>query len=611
MHKYRTHNCGELAKKDKNKKVILSGWVNSRRDHGGLIFVDLRDRRGLTQITFDPKVSKKSWEMAENLRNEFVIKIEGKVILRPDEMINSKLKTGAIEIEADQIEILSKSKTPPFEVEEIEGVDKAKNVNEEIRLKYRYLDIRRKKMRENLEFRHKVVKLMRDYFDKNGFWEIETPCLTKSTPEGARDFLVPSRIHPGKFYSLPQAPQQYKQLLMVGGAEKYFQVARCFRDEDQRGARQLEFTQLDLEMSFVEQEDILKLVEEIYIEIAEKLTGKKIMFKPFPRLDYNEVMKKYGSDKPDLRYGMEIEDISELVKKCGFQVFTKAIESGGVVRAICAKGAAKFSRTDIDKLTEFAKEFGAKGLAYIILREKVEPSLGPDDFVDPDGDFDLQSPIVKFLGKDLSQKIVKKMKGEEGDIIFFGADSEKIVRDTLGNVRTELAKKLDLADKNKLAFAFIVNFPLFEEGMENGHYAPSHNMFTMPHEKDLPLLENNPHKAKSYQHDLVLNGNEVGGGALRIYKREIQEKIFSLIGFSEEKKKDFEHILKAFEYGPPPHGGMAMGLDRLIMILRDEADIREVIAFPKSGDGKDLVIGAPSEIAKEQLDEVYVKIKKQ
>ncbi|MEA1937425.1 MAG: aspartate--tRNA ligase [Patescibacteria group bacterium] len=593
MHKYRTHNCGELTKKDKDKKVILSGWVNSRRDHGGLIFVDLRDKKGLTQITFDPQVSKESWEMAENLRNEFVIRVEGKVILRPNNMINSKLKTGEIEIEADKINILSKSKTPPFEVEEIEGIDKAKNVNEEIRLKYRYLDIRRKKMRENLEFRHNAIKLIRDYFDKNGFWEIETPCLTKSTPEGARDFLVPSRMHPGKFYSLPQAPQQYKQLLMIGGVERYFQIARCFRDEDQRGARQLEFTQLDLEMSFIEQEDILKLVEKIYIEIVEKLTNKKIIFKPFPRLNYEEVMKKYGSDKPDLRYKMEIEDVSELVEKCGFQVFTKAVESGGAVRAICAKGASKFSRAEIDKLTELAKEFGAKGLAYIVIKEN-----------------ELQSPIVKFLGDDLSQKIVEKMGGEAGDIIFFGADNEITVRNVLGNIRIELAKKLNLADDNKLAFAFIVNFPLFEEKLENGHYAPAHNMFTMPQEKDLPLLENNPHQVKSYQHDLVLNGNEVGGGALRIYKREIQEKIFDLIGFSEEKKKNFEHMLKAFEYGPPPHGGMAMGLDRLIMILCNEADIREVIAFPKSGDGKDLVIDAPSEIAKEQLDEVHIKLRK-
>ncbi|MCK5466161.1 aspartate--tRNA ligase [Candidatus Parcubacteria bacterium] len=593
MQQYRTHTCGELTKEDKNKKVILSGWVNSRRDHGGLIFVDLRDRYGLTQITFDPKVKKESWEMAENLRNEFVIRIEGKVILRPDDMINSKLKTGEIEVEVENIEILSESKTPPFEVEEIEGVDKAKDVKEDLRLEYRYLDIRRKKMRENIKMRHKIIKFIRDYLDKENFWEVETPSLTKSTPEGARDFVVPSRLHQGKFYSLPQSPQQYKQLLMVGGIEKYFQIARCFRDEDQRGNRQLEFTQLDLEMSFVNQDEILNLMEKMMINLVEKLSDKKIMSKPFPRLNYDDVMKKYGIDKPDLRYGLEIEDISEIVKGCGFGVFADAIKKDGVVRAICAKKAAKFSRTDIDKLTEHAKEFGARGLAYIIIKEN-----------------ELQSPIVKFLGDDLSQKIVEKMKGEPGDIIFFGAGSEKIVREVLGQIRIELAKKLDLIDNNKLAFAFIINWPLFEEEFEDSHFAPAHHMFTMPHEDDYSLLDKEPQKVRSYQHDLVLNGNEVGGGSIRIHKRDIQEKIFDLIGFSEEKKKSFEHMLKAFEYGPPPHGGMAMGLDRFIMILCDEPDIREVIAFPKSGDGKDLTMGAPSEIEKEQLDELGIKIKK-
>ncbi|MCK5084027.1 MAG: aspartate--tRNA ligase [Candidatus Pacebacteria bacterium] len=593
MQTYRTHTCGELTKKDKGEKVILSGWVNSRRDHGGLIFVDLRDREGLTQITFDPKVSEKSWKTAENLRNEFVIRIEGKVILRPDDMINSKLKTGEIEVEVENIEILSESKTPPFEVEEIEGVDKAKDVKEDLRMEYRYLDIRRKKMRDNLEIRHKIIKFIRDYLDQKDFWEVETPSLTKSTPEGARDFIVPSRLHQGSFYSLPQSPQQYKQLLMVGGVEKYFQIARCFRDEDQRGNRQLEFTQLDLEMSFVHQDEILNLMEKMMIELVGELSDKEIMFKPFPRLNYDDVMKKYGVDKPDLRYGLEIEDISEIVKGCGFGVFTNAVEEGGVVRAICAKGAAKFSRAEIDKLTESAKEFGAKGLAYIIIKEN-----------------ELQSPIVKFLGDDLSQKIVEKMKGEPGDIIFFGADSEKIVRNVLGQVRIELAKKLNLADENKLAFAFVVNWPLFEEEFENGHFAPAHHMFTMPHKEDLKLLESSPEKTRSYQHDLVLNGSEVAGGSIRIHDRKIQEKIFDLIGFSEEKKKSFEHILKAFEYGPPPHGGIAMGLDRFVMILRGEKDIREVIAFPKSGDGKDLTMGAPSEVEKEQLDELGIKIKK-
>jgi len=593
MQQYRTHTCGELSKKNKGVKIILSGWVNSRRDHGGLIFVDLRDRYGLTQITFDPKVSKESWEMAENLRNEFVIRIEGKVILRPDDMINSKLKTGEVEVEVENIEILSESKTPPFEVEEIEGVDKAKDVKEDLRLEYRYLDIRRKKMRDNLKIRHKIIKFIRDYLDQKDFWEIETPSLTKSTPEGARDFVVPSRLHQGKFYSLPQSPQQYKQLLMVGGIEKYFQIARCFRDEDQRGNRQLEFTQLDLEMSFVNQDEILNLLEDMMIKLVEKLSDKKIIAKPFPRLNYNDVIKKYGVDKPDLRYGLEIEDISEIVKGCGFGVFADAIKKDGVVRAICAKKAAKFSRAEIDKLTEHAKEFGAKGLAYIIIKED-----------------ELQSPIVKFLGDELAQKVVEKMEGEPGDIIFFGADSEKIVGEVLGQIRIELAKKLDLIDDNKLAFAFIINWPLFEEEFEDGHFAPAHHMFTMPHEDDYSLLDKEPQKVRSYQHDLVLNGNEVGGGSIRIHKRDIQEKVFDLIGFSEEKKKNFEHMLKAFEYGPPPHGGMAMGLDRFIMILCNEPDIREVIAFPKSGDGKDLTMGAPSEIEKEQLDELGIKVKK-
>ena len=593
MQQYRTHTCGELTKEDKDKKVILSGWVNSRRDHGGLIFVDLRDRYGLTQITFDPRVSKESWKTAENLRNEYVIRIEGKVILRPNDMINSKLKTGEVEVEAEEIEVLSESKTPPFEVEEIEGVDKAKDVKEDLRLEYRYLDIRRKKMRDNIRMRHKVIKFIRDYLDQKDFWEIETPILTKSTPEGARDFIVPSRLHQGKFYSLPQSPQQYKQLLMVGGVEKYFQIARCLRDEDQRGNRQLEFTQLDMEMSFVNQDDILSLIEKMTTELVGKLSDKEIMFKPFPRLNYDEIMKKYGVDKPDLRYGLEIEDISEIAKGCGFGVFAQAIEKGGVVRAICAKGAQKFSRAEIDKLTEYAKEFGAKGLAYIVIKEN-----------------ELQSPIVKFLGDDLSGEIVKKMKGEPGDIIFFGADSEKIVRETLGQIRCELAKKLDLIDDSKLAFAFVVNWPLFEEEFENGHFAPAHHMFTMPRKEDLKLLENDPGKVRSYQHDMVLNGSEVAGGSIRIHNRKIQEKIFDLIGFSEEKKKSFEHILKAFEYGPPPHGGMAMGLDRFIMTLCSEKDIREVIAFPKSGDGKDLTMSAPSEVEKEQLDELGIKIKK-
>ena len=589
MQRINTEKIIELS----GQKVKLAGWVNSRRDHGGIIFVDLRDRTGLAQIVFSPEISKEVYEIGDGLRSEYVIEIIGKVRKRGKDLINPKIKTGAVEVLAEEIIVHSKAKTLPFEVEEIKGVDKSKNVKEELRLKYRYLDLRRKKMRENLIFRHRAIKFIRDYLDKKNFLEIETPMLTKSTPEGARDFLVPSRLHPGSFYSLPQSPQQYKQLLMAAGAEKYFQIARCFRDEDQRGNRQLEFTQLDLEMSFTDQNEILELMEDLFTKLVEKLTDKKIIFKSWPRLDYQEVMLKYGVDKPDLRYGLEIKDISGMAENCGFKVFSEAIKNKGVVRAINATGAAKFSRSEIDRLTELAQDHGAKGLAYIVIKSKTE----------------LQSPILKFLGNDLAKEIIEKMDGRPGDIIFFGADEEKIVREVLGNVRIELAKKLNLIDDNKLAFAFIINFPLFSEELEEGYFAPEHHMFTMPKESDLKLLDADPAKVKSWQHDMVLNGHEVGGGSIRIHQPEIQKKIFKLIGFSEEKIKEFSHLLKAFEYGVPPHGGMAPGLDRILMILRDEPDIREVIAFPKSGDGKDLTMNAPCEVEKKQLDELFIKIK--
>lgn len=588
MQRINTEKIIELS----GQKVKLAGWVNSRRDHGGVIFVDLRDRTGLAQIVFSPEISREVYEVGDGLRSEYVIEIIGKVRERGKDLVNPKIKTGAMEVMAEEITVHSKAETLPFEVEEIEGVDKSKNVKEELRLKYRYLDLRRKKMRENLIFRHRAIKFIRDYLDKENFLEIETPILTKSTPEGARDFLVPSRLHPGSFYSLPQSPQQYKQLLMVAGVEKYFQIARCFRDEDQRGNRQLEFTQLDLEISFTNQNEILELMEDLFTKLVKKITDKEIMFNPWPRLDYQEVMLKYGVDKPDLRYDLEIKDVSETVRNCGFKVFTEAIKNKGMVRAINAVGAAKFSRSEIDRLTDLAKDHGAKGLAYIVVEKDK-----------------LTSPIVKFLGDEVAGEIVKEMKARPGDIIFFGADEEKIVREVLGNVRIELAKKLNLIDDNKLAFAFVINFPLFSEELEEGHFAPEHHMFTMPKEDDLKLLDSDPVKAKSWQHDMVLNGHEVGGGSVRIHQPEIQKKIFKLIGFSEEKIKEFSHLLKAFEYGVPPHGGIAPGLDRILMILRDEPDIREVIAFPKSGDGKDLAMGAPCEVEKKQLDELFIKIK--
>ncbi len=585
----RTHTCGELRKEDVGREVVLAGWVHRRRDHGGIIFIDLRDRYGLTQIKFDPEINKNAWQEGDKLRNEWVIQAKGQVVARPAEMVNKKLKTGEIEVEVKEVEIFSQAKTPPFELES----EKKVKVREEVRMKYRYLDLRRKEMMEVMIKRHQLIKFIRDYLSGRGFLEIETPVLTKSTPEGARDFLVPSRLQPGKFYALPQSPQQYKQLLMLSGVDKYFQIARCFRDEDTRGDRQAEFTQLDIEMSFAERDDILNLVEDLFTQAIEKLfPEKKIMQKPWPRLDYDEVMLKYGIDKPDLRFGLEIRDLTELVAGCGFKVFADAVAGGGVVRALTATGAAKFSRSQIDELTALAQKHGAKGLAYIIVKEGGE----------------LQSPIVKFLGDDLAARIVKEMEAKPGDIIFFGADKRSVVCEVLGQVRLELGRRLNLIDSDLLALAFVVNFPLFEEELEDGHYAPSHHMFTMPVKEDIPLLDTDPTKVRSYQYDLVGNGYEIGGGSLRIYDPELQEKIFDLIGFDEAKKKQFTHFLRAFSYGVPPHGGIAPGLDRVLMVLLNKSSIREVIAFPKTGDGRDLVMEAPSTVEEEQLKELHLKI---
>ncbi|MBI3627073.1 aspartate--tRNA ligase, partial [Candidatus Uhrbacteria bacterium] len=473
--------------------------------------------------------------------------------------------------------------------------ESARHVNEETRLKYRYLDLRNKRMAQNLVFRNNFVKYIRDFLTEQGFIEVETPMLTKTTMEGARCFLVPSRLHPGKFYALPMSPQQYKQLLMVGGVDKYFQIARCLRDEDQRGDRQPEFTQLDLEMSFIHRDDILNLVEELFTSAVEKLApNKKIMKKPWPRLPYDEVIKKYGVDKPDLRYGLEIQEITELVKDCGFEVFTKAIKAGGVVRAINVPGAGeKLTRSAIDELTELAKKHKAKGLAYI--------------FVEKDGSF--RSPLTKFLGDDMTAKIAQAVKANKGDVIFFGADNRFVVEESLGQLRIELAKRLQLADPNVLAFAFVIDFPLFEENkMENGHYAPSHHMFTTPRPEDMHLLDTDPPKVKSWQYDFVCNGYEVGGGSIRIHDRDLQEKIFGMIGFKEEQREYFHHMLEAFEYGAPPHGGMAPGIDRLCMVIQGEPNIREVIAFPKTGDAEELLMRSPSAADPEHIKELHIKL---
>lgn len=598
----RTHTCGELTKKQAGETVELAGWVHRRRDHGGIIFIDLRDRYGLTQIKFDPDIDKKAWEEADKLRGEWVVRAKGKVIERPADMVNKKLGTGEIEVKINKLEILSKSKTPPFELDQ----EKTKEANEEIRMKYRYIDLRKHDVMEVMAKRHQFIKFIRDYLSKLNFLEIETPALSKSTPEGARDFLVPARLHQGAFYALPQSPQQYKQLLMIAGVDRYFQITKCFRDEDTRGDRQAEFTQLDLEMSFIEMEDVLNLSENLFTRAIEEIfPEKKIMAKPWPRFDYDDVMLKYGIDKPDLRFGLEIMDFSEMVKNCGFKVFADVVKTGGAVRAICATGAAEFSRTQIDNLTEFVKKYGAKGLAYIVVEPKVKSQKSK---VEDKQRFKLKSPIVKFLGDDLSNQIVKKAGAKPGDIVFFGAGDKKTVCESLAQLRNELGKMLNLINPNEIALAFVVNFPLFEEELENGHFAPSHHMFTAPRKQDIKLLETNSAKVKSYQYDIVGNGYELGGGSIRIHDGKLQEKIFDLIGFSKEKKKQFSHFLRAFEYGAPPHGGIASGIDRVLMVLMNKNSIRDVMAFPKTGDGRDLMMDAPSDVDEKQLKELGIRV---
>ena len=586
----RTHTCGQLTKKDATKKVKIAGWAHSRRDHGGVIFIDLRDRYGLTQITFNPEISKEAFKEADKIRNEWVVQVEGKVVLRPKDMINKKLTTGEIEVDCDKIKIFSRSKTPPFEISE----DKSGTANEELRMKYRYVDLRRKKMLKNLELRNRTTKLIRDYFYKNDFIDIETPCLIKNTPEGSREYLVPSRIDKGKFYVLPQSPQQLKQFLMVGGIDKYFQIARCFRDEDLRGDRQPEFTQFEIEMSFAEQEDIIKMMEGCFREVTTKIVqDKKIEQTPFPHITWQEAIVKYGSDKPDIRYNLKIKPITEMLKGCGFAVFANAVKNNGVVHALKIDKGAKFSRKEIDELTNIAINNGAKGLAYIIVKN----------------DNLLQSPIVKFLGSELSTKIIKTVNAKAGDIVFFGADNFQTVCDALGAVRIECAKKLKIIPENKMAYLWVVDFPLFEKSKETGKLGSAHHPFTMPLLEDIKLLDSAPEKTKSQTFDLVLNGVEVGGGSMRIHETDLQNKIFKILGLTEQETKErFGHLLKAFEYGVPPHGGIAMGLDRFVMLLAGEPNIREVIAFPKDGKARDLMLNTPAKIDKKLLKELGLKI---
>jgi aspartyl-tRNA synthetase len=605
MQQYRTHTCGELEKKDEKKEIVLSGWVNSRRDHGGLIFIDLRDRYGLTQITFDPEISKEAWEIADKVRNEFVIKIKGEVAPRPADMINPKLKTGEIEIEAKEIEILSKSKTPPFEISD----EKGKESNELLRLEYRFVDLRRKKLQEMLKTKDLFFRHMRDYFQKRDFIEVQTPILANSSPEGARDFLIPSRIHPGKFYALPQAPQQFKQLLMIGGIDKYFQIAPCFRDEDPRMDRAYgEFYQLDMEMSFVEQEDIFDIMEPLFIKLTEKFSKKKIVNLDkngkFKRLPWREAMEKYGSDKPDLRFDLEIKPITNLVKDCGFGVFSDIVKKGGVVHALKVDGGAKFSRKEIDELTEIAKEKGAKGLAYIIINEKLKTKNEKLS--------EFQSPIVKFLGDDLTKKIVNEVSGKAGDIIFFGADEWRIVCGALGAVRNECGLRLGLKDNSKAAWCWVVDFPMYSySDIEPGKIDFDHNPFSMPQGGMEALNSKNPLEIFAYQYDTVLNGFETSSGAIRNHEPIIMYKAFEIAGYKkEEVDEKFGGLIKAFQYGAPPHGGCAPGVDRILMVLNDWDSIRDIYAFPKDGRGRDLMMDSPSEVKESQLKELHLKLKK-
>ena len=582
----KTHNCGELRIEDVGQRVTLAGWVHRYRSHGGVLFINLRDRSGLVQVTFDQRTAPEAHAAVNQARSEWVLQVEGTIQVRPAGTENRDMPTGEVEVVAESAAVLNPSRTPRF------YIDREAGEAEALRLEFRYLDLRRERMQRNMILRHRVVKFIRDFLDERGFIEIETPILGKSTPEGARDYLVPSRTHPGQFFSLPQSPQQLKQLLMVAGFERYFQIARCFRDEDLRGDRQPEFTQLDLEISFVEQEDILQLTEEMYTRIVEEVSDKKLLFKPFPRLTYHEVMERFGKDNPDLRFGMELVGVSDLADGCGFGVFSRAVAEGGQVKGIRAEGLAGYSRRQLDELGEFVQAHGAKGLAWLAVQE--------------DG---VRSSFAKFLEQETVDALIQRMEGQPGDLLLFVADKPAIVAEALGRLRIELGDRLGLRDDSVLAMAWILEWPLFGYDEEEQRWDPSHHLFTAPVPEDIPLLDTDPGAVRGLQHDLVCNNYEIGGGSIRIHQREIQEKIFELIGLDvEDAKQQFGHMLRAFEYGTPPHGGIAPGIDRLVMLLAGEPNIREVMAFPKTQTAADLMVGAPSPISEEQLHDLRIRM---
>ncbi|MBG55977.1 MAG: aspartate--tRNA ligase [Deltaproteobacteria bacterium] len=583
----RTHFCGDLREENIGKEVILAGWCQTRRDHGGVIFIDLRDYTGITQVVFKKEISVPAHNLADSIRGEFVLAVKGKVEHRLEGNINSKLPTGQIEILVQQLDILNQSQTPPYVLEN------RSNVDEKLRLTFRFLDMRDPKLQNNLMLRSKALQIVREYYTSHRFFEIETPILTKSTPEGARDYLVPSRVNPGLFYALPQSPQLFKQLLMISGYDRYMQLARCFRDEDLRGNRQPEFTQIDLELSFTDPEEIFELTEGLMAKLFKEIMGLEIV-SPFPRLTYKQAMEDYGSDAPDIRFELKLRDISDIASECELRVFNEVVEKGGIVKAICVPGGAEFSRKELDDLTEFSKIFGAKGMAWI---KKYQDGW--------------QSPIGKFF-TDVQKKMLEERVGlNEGDLVLFCADKEKIVYDTLGNLRKEIANRRGLVDQNEFRFVWVTDFPLFEYSDEEKSYTSSHHPFTMPDLDDLEKFgDNAPEKIRSLAYDVVLNGVELGGGSIRIHRKDVQQKGFSLLNLSEQDMKNkFGFLMEALTYGAPPHGGIALGFDRIMMFLLKTDSIRDVIAFPKTQKAGCLMTEAPSAVDIEQLDELYIRVK--